>query len=183
MFRTLLFVPFLCHCIVCPSIYSSSLPLWYFHTFPEQSRHILNLSRHIFCICICNVTSYDPGCWAMIWQVESDLFAMVRDRGLETFEFLCWYVCVFVQVVPINSCLYEEWVFILIGSTRWDHYTFTVVSYRGNHYSVSYTIVKFFFQLGLNHAWNWLDSLSCLDNIWKVLNKVFILEINIYWMK
>jgi hypothetical protein len=70
----------------------------------------------------------------MIWRVESDLVAMVRKRGLETFEFLCVY-SVFVQVVPINSCLYEEWVFIFIGSIRRDHYyTFTVVSYQGSHY-------------------------------------------------
>ena len=91
---------------------------------------------------VCNVTSYDP-CWAMIWWGERDLVAMVRDRGLETFEFLCGY-SVFVQVVPINSYLYEESVFILISSTRRDHYTFTVVSYRGSHYIVSYTIVKLF---------------------------------------
>jgi hypothetical protein len=70
----------------------------------------------------------------MIWRVESDLVAMVRKRGLETFEFLCVY-SVFVQVVPINSCLYEEWVFIFIGSIRRDHYyTFTFVSYQGSHY-------------------------------------------------
>jgi hypothetical protein len=80
---------------------------------------------------------------AMIWRVESDLVAMVRERGLETFEFLCGY-SVFIQVVPINSCLYKEWVFILIGSTQRDHYTFTVVSYRGCHYIASYTIVKLF---------------------------------------
>jgi hypothetical protein len=80
---------------------------------------------------------------AGLWWVKSDLVMMVRERGLETFEFLCGY-SVFVQVVPINSCLYKEWVFILIGSTRWDHYTFTVVSYQGSHYIVSYTIVKFF---------------------------------------
>jgi hypothetical protein len=46
--------------------------------------------------------------------------------------------------VQIKSCLYKEWVIILIGSTRRDHYTFTVVSYRGSHYIVSYTIVNFF---------------------------------------
>jgi hypothetical protein len=47
-------------------------------------------------------------------------------------SFACGY-SVFVQVIPINSCLYEEWVLILIGFTRRDHYTFTVVSYRGSH--------------------------------------------------
>lgn len=45
----------------------------------------------------------------MIWLVESELVAMVRERGLESFEFLCGN-SVFVLVVPINSCLYEEWV-------------------------------------------------------------------------
>lgn len=45
----------------------------------------------------------------MIWLVESALGAMVRERGLESFEFLCGN-SVFVLVVPINSCLYEEWV-------------------------------------------------------------------------
>ena len=78
----------------------------------------------------------------MIWRVESDLVAMFREHGLETFEFLCGY-SVSVQVAPINSCLYEEWVFILIGSTLRDHYIFTDVSYRGSHYIVSYTIVNF----------------------------------------
>jgi hypothetical protein len=42
-----------------------------------------------------------------IWRVESDLVAMYRERGLETFEFLCGY-SVFVQVVPINSCPYMQ---------------------------------------------------------------------------
>jgi hypothetical protein len=53
----------------------------------------------------------------MIWRVESDLVAMVRERGLETL-FLCGY-SVFVQVVPINSCLYKEWVFLLFKGPSW----------------------------------------------------------------
>jgi hypothetical protein len=40
-------------------------------------------------------------------NISSDLVAMVSERGLETFEFLCRY-SVFIQVVPINSCLYKE---------------------------------------------------------------------------
>jgi hypothetical protein len=39
--------------------------------------------------------------------IQSDLVAMVHELGLETFKFLCRY-SVFVQVVPINRCLYEE---------------------------------------------------------------------------
>ena len=65
--------------------------------------------------------------------MESDLVTKYRKHGLETFEFLCGH-SVFVQVVPINSCPYKEWVFSLIGSTRRDRYAFTIVSYRGSHY-------------------------------------------------
>ena len=63
------------------------------------------------------------------------LVVMCRERGLETFKFLCGH-SIFFQVVPINSCPYKEWVFILVGSTWRDcfkHILFTT-AYEGSLY-------------------------------------------------
>ena len=51
-----------------------------------------------------NFTKLHP---CIIWRWESALVAMVRDRGLETFWFLCEY-CVVVQMVPVQCSPHKK---------------------------------------------------------------------------